>query len=79
MPTWDEGIPVHSCADAIAIVLDRYIKKELDTKQERLDVVVTSNGGANNNGMPAQCPECGEVLVFSEGCVNCKCCGYTKC
>ena len=79
MPTWDEGIPVHSCADAIAIVLDRYIKKELNTKQERLDVVVTSNGGSNNTGMPAQCPECGEVLVFSEGCVSCKCCGYTKC
>ena len=79
MPTWDEGMPVHSCADAIAIVLDRYIKKELNTKQERLDLVVTSNGGANSNGMPAQCPECGEVLVFSEGCVSCKCCGYTKC
>ncbi len=79
MPTWDEGIPVHSCADAIAIVLDRYIKKELNTKQERLDLVVTSNGTANSNGMPAQCPECGEVLVFSEGCVSCKCCGYTKC
>ncbi|HOI77127.1 MAG TPA: vitamin B12-dependent ribonucleotide reductase [Methanofastidiosum sp.] len=79
MPTWDEGMPVHSCADAIAIVLDRYIKKELNTKQERLDLVVTSNGTANSNGMPAQCPECGEVLVFSEGCVSCKCCGYTKC
>ncbi|NPV50807.1 MAG: vitamin B12-dependent ribonucleotide reductase [Candidatus Methanofastidiosum sp.] len=79
MPTWDEGMPVHSCADAIAIVLDRYIKKELNTKQERLDVVVTSNGGSNHTGMPAQCPECGEVLVFSEGCVSCKCCGYTKC
>ena len=79
MPTWDEGMPVHSCADAIAIVLDRYIKKELNTQQERLDVVVTPNGGGNNTGMPAQCPECGEVLVFSEGCVSCKCCGYTKC
>lgn len=79
MPTWDEGMPVHSCADAIAIVLDRYIKKELNTKQERLDVVVTTTNGKNNNGMPTQCPECGEVLVFSEGCVSCKCCGYTKC
>ncbi len=79
MPTWDEGMPVHSCADAIAIVLDRYIKKELNTKQERLDLVVTSNGGNNSTGMPAQCPECGEVLVFSEGCVCCKYCGYTKC
>ncbi|HOG73955.1 MAG TPA: TSCPD domain-containing protein, partial [Methanofastidiosum sp.] len=79
MPTWDEGMPVHSCADAIAIVLDRYSKKELNTKQERLDTVVTTPNGKNINGMPAQCPECGEVLVFSEGCISCKCCGYTKC
>lgn len=25
------------------------------------------------------CPECGDVLVFEEGCYLCKGCGYTKC
>ena len=25
------------------------------------------------------CPECGEPLVFEEGCIICKCCGWSKC
>ena len=27
----------------------------------------------------AYCPECGEPLVFEEGCNICKNCGYSKC
>lgn len=25
------------------------------------------------------CPDCGEPLIFEEGCYNCKSCGFTKC
>jgi len=31
-----------------------------------------------NLGHP-QCPDCGDALVFEEGCHVCKGCGYTKC
>ena len=30
-------------------------------------------------GVPHYCPECGEPLVFEEGCNICKSCGWSKC
>jgi ribonucleoside-diphosphate reductase alpha chain len=26
-----------------------------------------------------KCPNCGEKLVFEDGCKHCKSCGYSKC
>jgi len=34
---------------------------------------------ANTNLYKEKCPECGETLFFSEGCVKCPACGYSKC
>jgi ribonucleoside-diphosphate reductase alpha chain len=33
--------------------------------------------GSSSTGFA--CPECGTELVFSEGCLVCRACGYTKC
>jgi ribonucleoside-diphosphate reductase alpha chain len=33
----------------------------------------------NFSGSCPQCPECGEMLTFAEGCVVCRDCGYSKC
>ena len=43
-----------------------------------------SNGHAEHEGESAnpfkvKCPECESVLSFSEGCVKCPSCGYSKC
>jgi ribonucleoside-diphosphate reductase alpha chain len=34
---------------------------------------------ADSNLYKAKCPECNRVLSFSEGCVKCTSCGYSKC
>ena len=56
-----------SIPDAIAWVLERrYLKDQA--------VVVDSTDLERQ-----RCPECGEVLVFQEGCHICPACGFTKC
>jgi len=67
---WEEGRAILSCADAIASVLEKYIKdKEADSLK---DLGVAKN-------WVGQCPECGNILIYQEGCHICPSCGYTKC
>ncbi len=71
--SWESGRAVLSCADAIGSVLEKYAKKEDDITSES-DVSMNSSG--NSTG---QCPDCGNLLVYQEGCHICPSCGYTKC
>ncbi|MBM4447397.1 MAG: vitamin B12-dependent ribonucleotide reductase [Chloroflexi bacterium] len=67
---WEEGRAILSCADAIASVLEKHIKdKETDSSK---DFGVAKNWAG-------QCPECGNILIYQEGCHICPSCGYTKC
>jgi len=68
--SWEGGKSILSCADAIASVLEKHIDGE---DRPRLE----DYGLAKN--MAGQCPECSNMLVFSEGCYHCPACGYTKC
>lgn len=55
-----------SIPDAIAWVLEkRYLK------DEHLGTVTDIDG--------QKCPECGEALVFQEGCLICPACGFSRC
>ncbi len=68
---WEEGKAVLSCADAIASVLEKHIGGS-DNEPKPGDY-----GSAKN--LAGQCPDCGNLLVYQEGCFICPSCGYTKC
>ncbi|MDI6814780.1 MAG: vitamin B12-dependent ribonucleotide reductase [Dehalococcoidales bacterium] len=68
---WEEGKAVLSCADAISSVLEKHIGG--DENPPKLE----DYGLAKN--LAGQCPECGNLLVYQEGCFTCPSCGYTKC
>jgi len=76
---WEGGKSILSCADAIASVLEKHVK---DNKGNG------GNGGGEKKAPPdlglvkniaGQCPDCGNILVYQEGCFICPGCGYTKC
>jgi ribonucleoside-diphosphate reductase alpha chain len=70
---WENGKSILSCADAIASVLEKHINSD--------DKPKTEDYGLSKSvvGQMKQCPECQNLLVFSEGCYHCPACGYTKC
>ncbi|OGO16266.1 MAG: ribonucleoside-diphosphate reductase, adenosylcobalamin-dependent [Chloroflexi bacterium RBG_16_48_7] len=72
--SWEQGKLVLSCADAIGSVLEKYIP---DAEKEVRPAVTPKAGIAGNRA--GQCPDCGSLLVFQEGCHICPSCGYTKC
>ena len=70
---WEGGHAVMSCADAIASVLEKYIKggnTSDSSVSEKLGILKSWAG---------QCPDCGGNLIYQEGCNICPNCGFTKC
>jgi ribonucleoside-diphosphate reductase alpha chain len=68
--SWEGGKSILSCADAIASVLEKHI--DGDARPQMEDYGLAKN-------LAGQCPECSNMLVYSEGCYHCPACGYTKC
>ncbi|MDR1259985.1 MAG: vitamin B12-dependent ribonucleotide reductase [Endomicrobium sp.] len=87
-PILSEGKAILSCADAIAKAFESYNKEKVippAVQQQKMLVYYDSEhkekcySNINLTGACPQCPECGEMLTFTEGCVMCKECGYSKC
>ncbi|MDR0977424.1 MAG: vitamin B12-dependent ribonucleotide reductase [Endomicrobium sp.] len=89
-PMLAEGGAILSCADAVAKALEAYNmeKTSPDLSKKKTETTVSNNdhqygymydADINIAGVCPQCPECGEMLHFSGGCVVCRGCGYSKC
>ncbi len=61
--------PVESFEEHGTIHEDTEIEKE---SREDYEVLV-------RKGLNPECPECGNALVYEEGCVRCHTCGYSEC
>ncbi|MFH1483602.1 MAG: ribonucleotide-diphosphate reductase subunit alpha, partial [Chloroflexota bacterium] len=73
--TWEEGHAILSCADAIGTVLERHLSGKQEP-QAKGSATHTANVALGGQG---QCPDCGGMLIYQEGCFVCRSCGYTKC
>lgn len=83
---WEQGRAVTSCADAIASVLQKHIKRESGSSLDVPGSEVIGNTKMSQSGKSpvirsgaGQCPECGGPLIYQEGCNICLNCGFTKC
>ena len=69
-----------SCADAIASVLEKHIKGDGgDDGSHGSDTVNKPEDYGPLRNIAGQCPDCGGLLAYQEGCFICRACGYTKC
>ncbi len=93
-PAWGEGGSILSCPDAIGRALERYNKDAMGRRHhhhasraaEAAQVLPASTAGdcakggnKNHLGLCPECPDCGGLLEFGEGCAFCRGCGFSKC
>ena len=71
---WEQGHAILSCADAIASVLEKYIREKTASNPD-----VPSKNPETVKSWAGQCPDCGGPLIYQEGCNICLACGFTKC
>ena len=94
-PSWEKGVRIFSCADAIARVVERrldaasapQIPDKIEVKQE---VKVAAGGSQevklevapkkrSSVNIVGVCPDCGGAMRHEEGCLKCHACGFSKC
>jgi ribonucleoside-diphosphate reductase alpha chain len=79
---FEENEIVTSCADGVAKVLEKYLRGEyakIRVDLEGIRPLTEFEERPKTKMVGGVCPECGNVLEYSEGCMTCRMCGYTKC
>ncbi len=76
---WEHGHAVLSCSDAIASVLEKYIREKAETDEKANNPNKASQNPELVKSWAGQCPDCSGPLIYQEGCNICLACGFTKC
>ncbi len=85
---WDNSEQVLSIPDGISKALERYMDGEANQVQSSMsnfsgsqdeDSSASDAEKLVDSGKNPECPECGGMLSYSEGCVKCGQCGYSEC
>jgi len=75
-PAWQEGKIILSCADAVGKAIQRYV---IGDNKDSFAVSTADMVSRSLLGMCPECPDCGTMVEFVEGCLRCPSCGYSQC
>ena len=75
-PLLARGGPILSCPDAIAKAIEMHLGKE---KPKEVIAETPSLEDFGRGSPVGVCPDCGNPLIYEEGCRVCKQCGYSTC
>ena len=93
-PVWSEGTLVRSAPDALALALARVCGMEPGSPYGEQYALFARESASGSIALPlapsapevepvlsswGRCPECSGPVVYQEGCVMCRECGYNKC
>ncbi|UCG02630.1 MAG: adenosylcobalamin-dependent ribonucleoside-diphosphate reductase [Candidatus Heimdallarchaeota archaeon] len=91
-PTFGSEGPILSCADAVAKSVERFInrysinnhKNDVSSVKKTEESISSLDNNSiylshTTSGLRPECPECGNLVEHSEGCILCRVCGYSKC
>ncbi|GBD11487.1 Vitamin B12-dependent ribonucleoside-diphosphate reductase [bacterium HR23] len=79
-PSWDGGVLVKSAPDALALALGRAIGLEPPRPTAIQPPLLPKNGEKRAvAGYWGVCKKCNGPLVYQEGCLTCRECGYSEC
>ncbi|TAK35500.1 MAG: adenosylcobalamin-dependent ribonucleoside-diphosphate reductase, partial [Chloroflexota bacterium] len=89
-PSWQNGVAILSCPDAIGKAIERYMNKNKPMlpgfeKVPMVDKKTPAGSSGRTDivhdlaGLCPQCPDCGNMLEVIEGCIVCRHCGYSQC
>ncbi len=78
-PLWQPGGMILSCSDAIAKALERYVESRETIQKPSGPQAVDKQNHVDKGDVCPECPECGAMVDYVEGCVVCRSCGYSRC